>query len=364
MVSSFNRISAYVLSVFLIGCVSSALGQQAQRNFTKQITANYISDLALIYQGGTHRMAWTRDQLKPYVFRTDAGGFEWLFDGFLFIEFKDNIGTEYAEGYGFKPAGKQQWLWLLNRNFEKGKAISALNSLLDSLAQKGKRPVRKRKVVLTIPEPIKSNTNWGKINGRRLNFSSNADRIAACKWYIDQALAMWQKSGFKHIELAGFYWVAERDFDAQTVLPAVSAKVKSKGKRFFWIPYYGAKGAGNWKTLGFDVAYQQPNYFFKLNTPRKILTGAIDFARNNQMAVEMEFDKRVITEDGFRKKFSDYLDEFEKAGAISNSPVAYYDGGGAWYEMSLQKNAKVKQLVNRLADIIAERQKEVDAGPR
>lgn len=306
-------------------------------------------------------MDWTRDQFSPYVFRQSGGNFEWLFDGFLFIEFKDNRGFEYAEGYGHRPAGQQEWLWLLNRNFEKGKAIHALNSLLDSLSLAGRKPVRKRKVVLTIPEPIKTNKNWGRINGRKINFASNADRIAACKWYIDQATALWNKAGFKHLELAGFYWVAERDIDAKTVLPAVSAKIKKQGKRFFWIPYYGAKGAGSWKDLGFDIAYQQPNYFFKLSTPHKALTGAISFAKTNNMALEMEFDKRVITDDGFRKKFTDYLDEFEKNGTLSNAPVAYYEGGGAWYEMSMQSDRRVKSLFNRLADIIVKRQKETDA---
>ena len=42
-----------------------------------------ISDMALIYQGGTHRPEWTEDELRPYVIHTFADdvwtGFSTLF---------------------------------------------------------------------------------------------------------------------------------------------------------------------------------------------------------------------------------------------------------------------------------------------
>lgn len=324
----------------------------------------YISDLALIYQGGTHRLPWTSTHLKPFVFRTPTTGFEWLFDGFLFIEFKDNLGYEYAEGYGQQPAGKAQWLWLLQRNFEDGKAIKALNGMLDSLSAQGKTPERKRKVVLTLPEPIRSTANWGELNGRQLNFAVAADRVAACQWFIDTAMTMWNAANLQHLELMGFYWVAEHNTGAAEILPSVSAKIHERNKRFYWIPYYGADGAGSWQSMGFDIAYQQPNYFFDLNSPYSILTGAIRYAQQHSMALEMEFDNRLITDAGYQKKYTDYINEFEKAGAWRNLPVAYYEGGGGWYEMSLQTDPTVTGLFKRLAEIISTRQKDTDVRSR
>ena len=48
---------------------------------------NKIKDLALIYQGGVHRIDWTSDQFLPYVVHQFADGHkDWLFDGFLFLE--------------------------------------------------------------------------------------------------------------------------------------------------------------------------------------------------------------------------------------------------------------------------------------
>ena len=50
-----------------------------------------VSDMALIYQGGTHRPDWTEDELRPYVVHTFADGHtDWFFDSFLFFEFTDN----------------------------------------------------------------------------------------------------------------------------------------------------------------------------------------------------------------------------------------------------------------------------------
>ena len=47
-----------------------------------------IQDLALIYQGGKHRLDWTVDEFRPYVVhRFLDGSKHWLFDGFLFLEF-------------------------------------------------------------------------------------------------------------------------------------------------------------------------------------------------------------------------------------------------------------------------------------
>ncbi|HVI45841.1 MAG TPA: DUF4855 domain-containing protein [Chitinophaga sp.] len=317
---------------------------------------SYMSDMALIYQGGTHRLPWYKDQLAPYIYRSTAAGVQYLFDGFLFIEFKDNLGHEYAEGYEPLPAGKAEWAWLLDRNFEKGKAIDALDGVLDSLIRLNITPKRKRKVILTLPEPIRKLTDWGELNGRTLNFQVAADRIAACKWYMDLAEQKWQAAGLKHLELAGFYWVAEQNTGAVEILPDVAADIHNRNLKFYWIPYYGAAGADNWKAMGFDVAYQQPNYFFDTQTPYSILTGAISFAQQHKMALEMEFDTRVVTDTAYRSRYTAYIDEFQKQGIWNGIPVAYYEGGHGWLDMYNSNDTAVKRLFNRLADIVVKRQ--------
>ncbi|MDE5595604.1 MAG: DUF4855 domain-containing protein [Muribaculaceae bacterium] len=60
--------------------------QSTEKNFS----INQIRDLALIYQGGSQRIPWTEDQIEPYVVHKFGNGKkDWLFDGFLFLEFAD-----------------------------------------------------------------------------------------------------------------------------------------------------------------------------------------------------------------------------------------------------------------------------------
>ena len=54
---------------------------------------------------------------------------DWLFDGFLFLEFKDGSGRNYTVGYEKLNARKTEWEWLLERIFEQGKSLSALDQL-------------------------------------------------------------------------------------------------------------------------------------------------------------------------------------------------------------------------------------------
>ena len=83
---------------------------EAGGNEGSKYKTNKIRDLALIYQGGVQRIDWTPDQFVPYVTHQFADGTkEWLFDGFLFLEFADGKGSTYAYGYTKKQARKTEW---------------------------------------------------------------------------------------------------------------------------------------------------------------------------------------------------------------------------------------------------------------
>jgi len=267
----------------------------------------HIADLALIYQGGEKLLAWTTDELTPYVTwkDPDSGKEEWLFDGFLFIEFRDGRGREYAAGYTRNPARQTEWRWLLERNFSRTNAIGALDQLVaEASARIGAPPVA-RKVVLTLPEPIHGQTNWGSPGGRALDFNLAADRVAACEWHIDQALSLWREANPRHLELAGFYWVAEQATKARDILPQIAKAVHHRGLRFYWIPYWKATGAAQWRELGFDYAWQQPNHFFHPGkVPDTRLGEATAFARQHGLGLEFEADQRAISDaKAFRPRF-------------------------------------------------------------
>jgi len=320
---------------------------------------DYITDLALIYQGGVHRPDWNPEQIAHYVYRKERGKVDFLFDGFLFIEFKDGKGKDYSIGYEKEHTGKKEWAWLLDRNFEKQKAVPALNEVLKDLSKQGIRPVQRRKVVLTLPEPIFGQQNWGELDGRKLSFTNEDDRFDACKWYIDTALAYWKKSQLDQLDLAGFYWVAEQSSDGQHLIPRIAAYIKQKGLKFYWIPYWKAEGHGDWQKVGFDAAYQQPNHFFEENIPDSRLDEACDFAKAHGMGMEMEFDSRV-EQTNFEKRLQAYIDVFEKHGVLQHAAMAYYEGGDAMMKLAASADPKNRAIYKKVCDLIVERQKKAD----
>ncbi|RKO73398.1 DUF4855 domain-containing protein [Sphingobacterium puteale] len=320
---------------------------------------NYITDLALIYQGGIHRPDWNPEQIAHYVYRKERGKVDFLFDGFLFIEFKDGKGKDYSIGYEKEHTGKKEWAWLLDRNFEKQKAVPALNEVLKDLSKQGIRPTQRRKVVLTLPEPIFGQQDWGELNGRKLSFTNEDDRFDACKWYIDTALAYWKKSQLDQLDFAGFYWVAEQNSDGQHLIPRIAAYIKQKGLKFYWIPYWKAEGHGDWQKVGFDAAYQQPNHFFEENIPDSRLDEACDFAKAHGMGMEMEFDSRV-EQTNFEKRLQAYIDAFEKHGVLQHAAMAYYEGGDAMMKLAASADPKNRAIYKKVGDLIVERQKKAD----
>ena len=80
-------------------------------------------------------------------------------------------------------------------------------------------------------------------------------------------MTRFKKAKYKNLELAGFYWVDEDIATCKDLPKYVSQYIRSKKKEFVWIPYWKAKGYEQWKDLGFDIAYQQPNHFFTKDIP-------------------------------------------------------------------------------------------------
>jgi Domain of unknown function (DUF4855) len=324
-----------------------------------------VADWVLIYAGGAHRPDWTPTQFEPYVVYADpdSGQEQWLFDGFLFIEFKDARGQEYAKGYGHEPARKEHWVWLLDRLFEEGKALHALDEVVGRTAAKIGAPTRARRVTITLPEPIVTLADWGELNGKALDFSNADDRIAAVGWYLTELQRRWQEAGFQNLKLEGIYWVAETTANkGEQVLPRVSELVHSHGWKFLWIPYWRAAGAGDWKALGFDAAYQQPNHFFhpdKVNDDR--LPEAVAFAKAHDMGMEMEWDSRAMSQQElFLPRMHAYLDAFEKTGAMQHAAMAHYEGGGAMIKLSQHKAPPLQEAYRRYCQAIVKRQKALD----
>lgn len=322
--------------------------------------AGGIVDLALIYQGGTTRIDWTQEQFASALSWTnpESGEEEWLFDGFLFLEIVQGEGYAFADGHAEKPARRTEWEWYLDRLYKPGLSLSALDAATSATVARIGQPPRPRRVVLTILEPIHEQEDWGRIGERGMDFSKPEDRSAAAIWFMEQLESRWNQAGFKHLELAGFYMVAEgiRPHDVP-MSQAIGEAVRERGYRFYWIPYWGAPGSADWKELGFDIAYQQPNHFFHLNVPDSHLGKAIAFARRHGMGMELEWDARAIRKKGdYLPRFHSYMDAYAEAGVWDDAAVAHYYTHPLLIAIE-EGDEDVQKAINRYRSILAQRQK-------
>lgn len=317
-----------------------------------------IKDMVLIYNGGAHRkVVWDEAHFEPYVsyYDNDTKERNWLFDGFLFLEILDGKGRGYASGYAKESARKEEWIGLMDQYLTKGNAIQALNDCIEK-AKAANGTFTKRKVVISLPEPIPNQKDWGELNGKELDFSNDDDRIAACKWYIDFVIERFNTAKMQHIELRGFYWLAEEATNTRTFVHEIANYVHDKGCSLYWIPYFKSDGYDEWKSLGFDQAFLQPNHFFNDTIPDSRVDDACAIAKSLGMSMEMEFDERATEDGGKRNRMKAYIDGFNRNHIFDKTDVAYYQGNDAFYRL---KNGSPKdvELYNELASIIAKRQK-------
>ncbi|MDR1336751.1 MAG: DUF4855 domain-containing protein [Tannerella sp.] len=316
-----------------------------------------IRDMVLIYDSyWTYRPDWNGEMFEPYVSSAlPDGSHQWLFDGFLFIEFTDGP-RQFCSGYGRANARKEEWIKLVEHQlFSEGLSMQALDARIEKVKPLAPDHGR-RKVVMTLPEPIFRQEDWGELNGKALNFSDNDDRIAACCWYVDHVVDRYLEAGLKNLQLAGFYWVAEAVGESRAVVRAVADHVHSRNLNFYWIPYFNATGYSQWADFGFDEAWLQPNYFFSETVPLWRLDEACLIADQYRMSNEFEFDKDALAGNGKRQRMIDYIDAFTRHGVFRDKNIAYYEGGGDLYKLRYGAEQDFA-LYRQLTDTVAERQR-------
>lgn len=340
-----------------------------------------IDDLALIYIGAQHRPTWDKNNFRPYVSHTFPDGSQsWMFDGFLMLDFmrwnKDCKAVNLGEYIGATSL-QEDWSDMLDEQLgtKTGNGCRALDELIGELIPILGRPAHKHKVVMCIPTNwVKGDWVWGTVDGKEI---TGNDRETAGKWYIDELLRRWNAAGFKNIELDGIYWTKESFHeDLDDHVRTINNYSRDNDLLVYWIPYVSAKGRGEWRDWGVDVAYLQPNYYFKEERPMSQLDGAIEFAKAHGMGMEIEFagyDFSWNCTTGERKKFApaniglydihpnyykrlvDYVDHYEEQEIFSTRPMAYYSGFQGFYDFTNSGNDKDREIMDRFATILNRR---------
>lgn len=313
------------------------------------------TDMVLLYGGGHHRSpyTWDKNRVTSYVKYVDkANKSHWLFDSFLFLEIMDygtgGANKMFAKGYNRESANKSDWENLIDYYFQSETGIGAVDACVKEASAILGAPKKKHQIVISIPEPIvyqhpeqasSSTTYWGKIDDETLDFSKSADRIKACKWFIDRVRAKFNQKKYQNVELAGFYWLAEKATDTRDILNAVAVYLHKLKYSFNWIPYYGADGYDQWKSFGFDYAYFQPNYFFSDTPVANRLQDACQKALTNGMNMEIEFDDDALSSRGKANRLTNYMNVFKEYGIWEKKRLAYYQGSQSLLTLKNSSNA-------------------------
>lgn len=190
--------------------------------------------------------------------------------------------------YGFS-AGKTQWKELIDYWFAGGSGMDALEGAVKDTSARLGAPPSKRKVIMVLPDPIiykvydgkgngkgdpGSTVYWGELNGRKMDFSTAEDRIAAYKWYVDEVRRRFDLGNYQYIDLAGFYIISEELVTpgdgwnhelkkSDEIIPPLAEYLHAINQSLNWVPYNRAAGYKKWQQLGVDYAYMQPNYFWE-----------------------------------------------------------------------------------------------------
>lgn len=309
-------------------------------------------DMVLLYGGGAHRdYVWDVQHVNPYVTYVDRSGKEkWMFDAFLMLEIHDGRGLTFATGYTKEPATQADWQKLADYFLQKDRCIGALNLAIEAAKGRIGNPPTKRKIVIGLPEPMKGQKNWGNAAGKQLDLADDNDRIAACKWYIDYVSKKFKSMKYKNLELAGFYWIAEEATNTRSIIDCVGKYLNKHKLSFNWIPWFRSDGFNEWKTLGFNYAYLQPNYFFDDKIPYSRLNEACSLAKEFDMDMEMEFDERIQSGWGYR--LDDYMKAFKENGCWQTKRLAYYQGSTALYDLYMSQKTEDKELYHRFCEFV------------
>ena len=315
---------------------------------------NEVVDCIGIYYGTSHlRLKWTEDQWKPYVVHTFKNGErKWLFQGFCLLEQRiDNksfIHTKKAE-----PATKIEWEKLISLLFTEGKMLDALDRIILKEKRELGNPPFRHKITVSIPIPIRGQTNWGKIDGKSMNFNYEKDRIKALKWYINEFLKEYAKHHYNNFDLAGFYWVEEDMEQTEGLAKQISDYLHSIGYKHYWTPYSTAKGSSYWDEYNFDYCYLQPGGYC-INKERDFsrVEKALTKAKKRGTGVLFEFDSHIFSDpDTFVPRLNRCIDLFEQCDVYNKSSMSYYAGATIIYAISQGKYSNYKTTSKQLASI-------------
>ena len=321
------------------------------------IATGGIKNLVLLYNGHYDNGAgnWTKEEMLPYVSYVDEHGEpqDWMFDGVLLL----GLLTPQGRNFGTGQTTLSDWEWYLDKTFGPEGELYQLNEAVGEAKAKLNDPNYKEKVVIMIPYPGNTLTDFGDVDGDGIseNFNSSIigeeaahqNKLKAIYWWMDEVKNRWKEGNYQHLQLTGMYWLSEgvglSDSLEPQLIQKTSELVHRNYLKFFWIPYFQGNRNYDWKYLGFDAAVLQPNHFFSsINNEERILDASM-LAQKYHMGIEIEVDERMNRDPEKRERYIDYLHGGVYYGYMKHAFKAYYQGNKSLLESALSDDPNVRE---------------------
>lgn len=311
-----------------------------------------MENVLLAYSGANgERGSWRSEDFLPLVGYINPEGkvVDRMFDTVLFLP------------YPTMPTTKGGWEYYLRDVFRPGRQLDALNDAMREYNKRRGTLVNNptvEKVILTLPYPSANQRDFGKIDEDQDTLTFQAAMVGeekayqyrkqAMEWYFNQLMDRWNHSEFAYLKLEGVYWFHELVEEAapkeRELIWDAAEMVHEKALRFYWIPYYEAPGFMEWKQLGFDYAFVQPNFYNTYDIAVDRIESTLTVTDKYGMGIEVEGDERMVRDLKFYQLYYNQLIAGHKLGIDKNKVHAYYYGSKSLLEAYYNKEPHFRAL--------------------
>ncbi|MCC3355668.1 MULTISPECIES: DUF4855 domain-containing protein [Bacillus] len=245
---------------------------------------------------------WTAEDLKPYQsYLVNNEAVDTMFNGLIFNPIngrKDCYLYPMFSDFGSLPQRKD-WKVALKGLFKRKQNFDA--------AAMNTNAGKQTDVWVTLPYPMLTQENFGKVDDLVLNFKNEDDRFTAVQWWITKFLSKWEDADHLHkkLQFRGFVWprasIDERD---ENLVKRVTAYIRERKLLSLWLQQYGSTGCVEWNEFGFDAACTHPNYYGETGPDYTWIANSTVFARHFHTGMQITFGKGLLFKENH---LQDYL---------------------------------------------------------
>jgi hypothetical protein len=313
-----------------------------------------MHEMCLLYVGAQGRDAvhrYDQDKLLPLLAYLGHEGtiYDYFMDGFLMLAQYSPLlnGRSFGLDLTGAPSRKEDWLALFDEYFHPQANLYAMERCIKAIIKK-LGPCRSGavKVVLAIPTADPRCTDWDNTG---YSLVDPGHRIAATRWAMGELVKRWEKADFRHLKLAGFYYLTEQGAYEDEVLHAFPELCNEYRLRSFAIPGITSNWLTEFSRAGFDTVLLQSSHAFwqpALSPPRYLLKCAGQIARHYGMGMEVELPYNVLEPAG-RQKLRDYL-EMAAIQGWAGTFTAYFQSYNLIKSLAESPDPECRQLYDEL----------------